>query len=361
MRVSMALAAFALTVAGCTVPPATPSGPVLPPAAPDLRTSVLQVDLQPGQPTALVLLDITPELWVRALLRSSNLPAVGTDDRYWALCPWVRSEGLTDAAWTAFAFWVEGGKLQPVGNLGTSSGDTEAGSCLGSMQSDTRIVAIDADAPRSGTLAVLVTADRAAAAPPPKPVGAYRLFVGVASTPCHRPYEVEGQAVKEDARYCPPEQSTPAEPVVRAAAPHRSAFINIPGSPPCECGFTPSGQQVAGVGRLGLARTTEGAGLTWVALGFGTSRAEASLAGPGGEARIACQDRAGNAWARLLLDHDAPASFTATFDSIGRGISAHMLEIPVDLEAAGLALEPYGRSYSGWQSVESETTTSLCQ
>ncbi len=360
---------LSLILAGCAVPAATRDDEGTPPIASaadvDLHDYVLNITMPEGQPTMLVTLDVSPDMWVRPFIGAPtplgyrNTPAT-QQPTYWVLCPWVASEGVADGALTVtFAFWLDAERLVPAGALAYANDDEGGGRCAGSVFYDTRVMSIATNEPFAGSLALLVTMEngvttfpRPANEPPSAPV---RLSVGIATKPCDRDF---------GSYYCPPDEAVAVEPLLRGGMPLDAYHTD---STPCNgCGYQIDDRRDLGAGNVHVTRTGEVTqGLTFVYASYGTNAVVAQLTTDGEVTNLSCSDVAGNSWLHFLASHNTPAELQLDFDIRGirpaGSFDVDMIEIPIDLRVTGFTLEPYAVAYSGWQSAVSETSMRLCQ
>lgn len=369
-----------LAFAGCAAPTANQEGgrdgaedADLPDTlAIDLRDSLLDITMPEGQPTMLVALNVTKDMWVRPRLGTGAgadpiAAPIGEHAEYWVLCPWARSFGLPDGHWYhGVPFWLEDATLTlaseriplPPGTDGLR--DDSGGVCLTKAYGPDRWSAVAADEPRDGVLVLLLAVngipERFPREEPAAPTPEWRLLVGIASEAC--PASTDGAAP-----FCPPTPETRAQPLARAGlALYAGADLDCPepcvgdeedDTPPCPeaCGFTVEDGRMRAAnvpltGRVELSRVTDTArGLAYALASAASAPFQASLRAGSTEASGACDTPVDNQAVQILLAHDEPAELRMSVDFAKPnlvGFGAFLVEIPLDLAHIGLSFAPSG-------------------
>lgn len=367
-----------LFLSGCAAP-ATPKDDATRPTAAipssldvDLHDYVLNITMPEGQPTMLVALNVTKDMWVRPLIGIPGARVPATDSRAWVLCPWVKSFGLSGgAAWTSAVFLQVGTVTKPSGATDTVDriqDDSTGGICVGSVGWEASVYSVSANEPINARLWVLITARPTSGAQiatswvSPE----YRLHVGIGARLCQN---------DSGATYCPPETSASASPMARGGPPIFREFVD--GKPCNDCGFKIDDRRTLNRGTIRVERATDvRIGITAATAGFGTNAVAMEVSADNRTASIRCTDRSGNGWANMVVGHLTGSAVRATFDETGAkgnlagsvdavlgfavGLRLRVLEIPINITAADLRFDPFIRAYSGAPSPESETTTGLC-
>ncbi len=344
--------ASVLFLAGCGSPATTRDDPAASEPANsldvDLHEYLLNITMPEGQPTMLVALNVTKDMWVRPFAGMGMMQA--TDPTFWVLCPWVRSFGLRpDVHYGHFPFWLDQSTLTAATHSQDWQdgwGDADGGHCAALTHTYGRRAAIASDQPFDGTL-VLILAARPDRMTFPRvetadAVPEFHLVVGIARAACPT----------DAAALCPPSKEVRADPLVRAGM-LVDAHYNTQG-PACDrCGFdirdnttrvetTPQAGGAFSVGTLSASRTGD------IANGFTIARADSNgptevelqLFGEGTPIRASCTgDLYGYVW--ILASHQTALTMLANFDMKATpfwGIA--MKQIPIDLAALGWTFSP---------------------
>ncbi|MGQ0534478.1 MAG: hypothetical protein ACT4PT_00190 [Methanobacteriota archaeon] len=329
----------------------------------DLHETLLSITFPVGQPTALVLLNVTKEMWVRPSVSNpagspSEVPL--RSEAYWVLCPWVQSFGLEDENeyWLRF-FWVEGDRLEWAHYMGATGGrDGDGGHCATWVEDpypgappgsflDARQVSIAAAEPFDGTLAVLVVARAGALTASgtgaaersdgDAPVDApeFRVLLGIAREAC----------ADDAGDLCPPSGQRSASPLLRAgpsvfgacawysidAAPCR-AFERR--SPPLDAPLSVGGWSAARGSLL------QGGLVSAFARHHGPAEFKLYSETVEGPRTISCVTGDAAGWAGILAPTEGPTRFHVAMNSTGWGWAISLFEIPIDFHEAGFDLEP---------------------
>lgn len=359
MRVMHVCLVGALALAGCVTPAATPRAEDLPSALPgveiDLQQALLAVPIDPAEPTLVVALRITRDMWIRPHTTGptgEGIPVEQAD--HWVLCPWMRTSGLPEGSrYLVVPFWLEGSVLRPAMRLLVHARDADAdatsGTCAtridtiptteatASSHLDVRDVAITAVDPFDATLVLIVS-------PAIAPQDPGELLVGVAVEKCPDS-EVEP---------CPPGSSLAARAVQQArgsswAACGRGAEFERFGCVGFDVQEALPPVAGAQAGRVVLSNTS----LTEVALRIGS----ATLIGVGenrlayiqedGQRGAACQTR-GFSLGRMMRVGAGATDFVVSFDlAAGASVLAQAVEIPLDVRAVGWTIEEPPAAFSG--------------
>lgn len=247
-RVKDMLLLIVLLLAGCAAPAATrgddaPGAGASRPSSldVDLHEHVVNIPMPEGQPTMLVALNVTKDMWVRPNVGESlfgtNTPA--EDLRFWYLCLWTRSSGLAQgvAGYVAFAFWLDEGRLVTATQAQPRAGmagygeqevltDDSGGRCYDATESMNRGKAIAAEAPREGTLVVAFGArpDAIGAWDPPASSPSFQVELGIG-----RRCDDAGSSY-----FCAPASSIAAEPLLRGPVASQGTYDTF-WDPAAEC------------------------------------------------------------------------------------------------------------------------------
>lgn len=356
---------FVAVLAGCVAPITRNDGaaPGLPSSLDvDLHDHRLNITMPAGQPSIMVTLNVTSDMWIRPHFPGKPFGAFPSapapvnslrDDSFWTLCPRVQAVGLAgDVNWVAYPFWLKETHLVPAYGLiaAQNPGNSTASSCVGVPVTLAREFTIRANVPFNGTLVLLLAAQVSDPLPGESQAfsAAFRFLVGIA-TDC-----------KDDsAKLCVPAPEVPAQPAIRGGLPvQASQFSERDGNVCQACGFEVNDQrsQTAGVpnGKLSAIRRTDDApGLTFVVIQqFRTGvpadlsvavspMLDATLDLRTGDASVVNQcsePGAPSIWA--IISHHRRAVLNASFDSTG-GMDwyAAMTDTPLDISQAGWTMQ----------------------
>lgn len=270
-----ALILLSLLIAGCAAPtaPRDDAGgadAALPSSVDvDLHAYVLNITMPEGQPTMLVTMNVTKDMWVRPFAGGYGLgsSAPAENPAYWILCPWVKSYGLpNDVHYHVLPFWLQGRTLDLAVSFVRNFADTTAAEGLGpgndgrcaTYESTDRPLSIAADEPLDGKLVLLLTAkpdeEYQTSGVQGDQIPAFSIVTGIARATCS-----DDATSSQSMRRCPPDQEQEVEPTLRGGVPVYS-FHNALERKPCDdCGFVISDQRTgisaAAVGSLNVNRT----------------------------------------------------------------------------------------------------------
>lgn len=359
MRVWFVLVA-AVLLAGCAgqAPTTSPAATLRKPTVPemtslDLHAVRLNVSVPSGQPTSVVALGVTEDMWVRPFVGAfgGTTPVQAADS--WVLCPWVEPVGLPeDVLYKLFPYWLDGDHLTPAiaVQIGPWLRASEGAGCAKWVTRLDGRAEIFADEPRAGTLVVIV------ATRPEKPLPfdaramhtpEFHLRIGIARELC--PGQ-EAQTAPETSRLCPPDAEVPALPLQAAGL--TTFAMHDTSTGPCDgCGFEveenlatvpvppPAGPVYSGTARATSTVPLDGgmilAGAAYTELG----RVAVTL-GDGAEAlHGACGDR-NDGLVLILSAHDRPVTVDVTAEVTGLYWGAFLWDIPVHLDQLGWTVEP---------------------
>lgn len=365
-----AAAVLALLLSGCLATgPATDAEPPSPPAVTsldvDLHEYLLNITMPEGQPTMLVQLNVTKDMWVRPIEGAAcsidgvcktwleDLPTWPASAPFWTLCPWVRSVGLPDGwVYRAFAFWENTSVLRPAARAWADRAwtDADGGHCATGVTRNLPYGTIASELPRNGRLVLLLAAVPAASSPVSADEGtwvnpSFHFMVGVARKRCQT----------ESGWFCPPAAQQEAVPLLRGGVP--VATMRDVGQTCVDCGFiirdnrTPSGAPVLGsvtIGRTGIvgpgvsvARVLAFANAGPASPTGGRATLEMKLEEGARRAEATCENTGTQMVLALLAGHTTHPRFSATLDGVGPWeYRVWMLEMPLDADSIGRFFAP---------------------
>ncbi len=376
------MAGVVILLAGCVAPAATPddasdAAPALPNSLEvDLHEYVLNITMPAGQPTMLVALNVTKDMWVRPYVARQGGPEGPRSEAFWTICPWVQVTGLLSGfSVLAMPFWLEEGVLRPAAHemLRWELRGGDGGVCVGAFSEAQRSSAVAADAPRDATLVLLLAGfpDVLQAPDAAKTVPGFGALVGVGRTVCADEFR--------GASFCPPGDEIAAAPdlrggrtVVSRYVDHLPAYGSVTGLPSeChDCGFVIQDDRLQPApdtaiapgpasGRVAATRTGVLArGIIYAHAGIvidfkpGIGDVAASLQTFGIEiVRGECADEShsGNVVVDLVASSVEPIEFAAHFNLTGsKNFEVRLDEIDLDPSKLGWRIHPVvAAAYSG--------------
>ncbi len=359
-----------LLLAGCAAPAATRDDSATPSVVGsldvDLHDYVLNITMPAGPSTAVVVLNVTKEMWVHPYLYDQGQFIAGpatTDSEDWVLCIHATSRGLAQGNQYGLMFLeLKGTTLSPASvPTGYPRTDQTSGTCVAPVWHSNGLPkrdAIRSAEPRDMQLAVVAwvgpTWYEFSPEAETKNILPWNLKLGVATESCIKP---DGAS-----SYCGPGSAWATEADARGGAPSLWLYDSYAGCHDCGFEIEDHRQAAAGASAGSVTGRREGPGpaLTYYfAYAYASSettpnsglvsatQVRMTLEADGKTANAECT-LPPTPHAKVVVANHGPAAVVATFEDAGRNrLFLGAREIPIDLNAMGWTLAPTGITQNG--------------